>query len=79
MEAVNTRWGVMSVLVLLVVVWMRLGRYYSLDIDCDSRQIKIVFTVTGGPHKSELNVLINGSRSLQKNEVGKLLYRTILS
>ena len=78
MEAIDTRWGVISVLALLVVVWLRLGGHFPSDIVEDPRSISIAFTVARHSDNSELIVLISGSRSLHKTEISKLLYRTIL-
>ena len=37
MDALDTKWGVMSVLALLVIVWVKLGTHSSPNIDLELR------------------------------------------
>jgi len=79
MEAINTRWGVLSVLAILVIVWLRLGGNTSKDIDPHFREFAVRFSVSIKSQAAELNVEFKSSRKLHKKDISKLLYHTILA
>jgi len=79
MEAINTRWGVLSVLAILVIIWLRLGGNTSKDINSHFREVAVSFSVSRKSQAAELNVQFKGSHKLHKKDISKILYHTILA
>ena len=59
----------MAILAIMVFTWVKMGKHSSTKSkDEETRSIKVSLDLTGGPQKSELNLVIEGAHKLQREE-----------